>query len=305
MLGNFIGTDAGGVDQGAGTSLGVLASGSADHTIGGTTAASENVIKNVSSDAIRVSVPNIDRITIGRNRGLSNGTVANDLFIDLGPDGPGNAGGPNASIAAPPVTAGATPTAISGTALPGALINVYLTPATAGNVPADIIGFAGTATADGSGAWALACPSPSCAAALPGSGQITANQTDANGNSSELSAAVTYAPLQPGPGDGPGDPPGEAQPPADPPADTDPPETSFTKRVKRLLKSSSVRFRYGADESGATFECKLDRRPFKPCGSSRRLRNLRNGRHTFQVRAIDLAGNVYLSMARVRFKVDA
>ena len=41
VLGNFIGTDAGGVDQGAGMSLGVLASGSADHTIGGTTAASE------------------------------------------------------------------------------------------------------------------------------------------------------------------------------------------------------------------------------------------------------------------------
>ena len=50
-------------------------------------------------------------------------------------------------------------------------------------------------------------------------------------------------------------------------ADVDPPETTITKHPKKSSSSRQVKFRFSADEAGSTFECKLDKRPFKPCRS--------------------------------------
>lgn len=44
-------------------------------------------------------------------------------------------------------------------------------------------------------------------------------------------------------------------------------------------------------EPGAILECKLDAAAFTACVSPKSYTNLTNGSHTFQVRAIDTAGN--------------
>jgi streptogramin lyase len=86
------------------------------------------------------------------------------------------------------------------------------------------------------------------------------------------------------------------------PPDT-PPETTITKRPPNKSKKRQVKFRFTASEPGASFRCKLDRRPFRPCNSPHKLRHLKRGRHTFKVRAVDAAGNADPSPARDKFKI--
>jgi hypothetical protein len=73
-------------------------------------------------------------------------------------------------------------------------------------------------------------------------------------------------------------------------ADVDPPETAIAKHPKKTSSNRRVKFRFSADEPGSTFECKLDKRPFKPCRSPVK-RTVGTGRHRFKVRAVDAAGN--------------
>lgn len=63
-----------------------------------------------------------------------------------------------------------------------------------------------------------------------------------------------------------------------------------------------VAFAFGSSESGSTFKCQIDTRPFRPCRSPRRLR-LRVGRHVFRVYAIDPAGNRDRSPANFSFRI--
>lgn len=91
-------------------------------------------------------------------------------------------------------------------------------------------------------------------------------------------------------------------------ADATAPNTRITKKPKRKLilrgKKRNVRvaFRFRANEKGATFQCKLDRKRFRKCTSPHRMR-VRRGKHTFRVRAIDAAGNRDKSPAKARFNV--
>ena len=52
-----------------------------------------------------------------------------------------------------------------------------------------------------------------------------------------------------------------------------------------VVRSSTVTFRFSADQPGSTFECSLDGGAFEPCTSPRQLTGLSNGAHTFAVRA--------------------
>jgi len=85
--------------------------------------------------------------------------------------------------------------------------------------------------------------------------------------------------------------------------DTDPPETTITKGAPDKLHKPKAKFRFASDEPGSTFECKLDKQPFKPCSSPRKAKHLDDGRHRFKVRATDAAGNTDPTAAKDKFKV--
>ena len=82
-----------------------------------------------------------------------------------------------------------------------------------------------------------------------------------------------------------------------------PPETTITKGAPNKTDRTKVKFRFTSDDPGATFECKLDNKPFEACTSPRTVKHLDDGEHLFKVRAIDAAGNVDTSAAEDKFKV--
>jgi hypothetical protein len=85
--------------------------------------------------------------------------------------------------------------------------------------------------------------------------------------------------------------------------DTDPPETEITKGAPNKLDKHKVKFKFTSDEPGSTFECKLDKREFKPCKSPKKVKRLDDGKHRFKVIATDEAGNSDPSAAKDKFKV--
>ncbi len=290
VTGNLIGTDANGNDQGGGV-RGILVTNfgtnpSDGDTIGGDLASEENVISNLTGDAIEVSnqsdgVDN-DNITIKRNRGANNGSDANDLFIDLWDDfndvgdGPGNPPtGPNSSVQAPVISL-ANSTVAGGTASPGSTVRVF-SKATAS--PSEVQGFLGSAVANGGGAWQLSYGSP-----VAGGTRVAATQTTTGSNSSELSTSVVTA-------------------------DTDPPETTITSgpkkrtRLKGRARRKRVSFTFVSSEPGeGGFQCQIDSKPFVLC-SSPFVRKLKKGKHTFRVRAFDAASNPDPTLAIRKFRI--
>jgi Ca2+-binding RTX toxin-like protein len=95
-------------------------------------------------------------------------------------------------------------------------------------------------------------------------------------------------------------------PPPPAPKDRRPPQTWLLRRPANVLFATgprrAVAFAFAANERGATFRCKLDRKPFKPCRSPRIYR-LRPGRHAFRVLAIDRAGNRDRTPALARLRI--
>lgn len=87
----------------------------------------------------------------------------------------------------------------------------------------------------------------------------------------------------------------------DPSADR-PPQTRITKAPKRKGERRKVKFRFKSDEPGSSFECKLDRKRYKPCSSPFKKR-VSFGKHKFKVRAIDESGLVDPRPAKKRFRV--
>jgi hypothetical protein len=86
-------------------------------------------------------------------------------------------------------------------------------------------------------------------------------------------------------------------------SDKDPPRTKIVKGPKGKIHSHRVKFRFSSNEPGSSFRCKLDRRKFSPCTSPKRYRKLKEGKHVFQVFAIDKAGNADTTPAKRTFKV--
>jgi hypothetical protein len=167
VQGNFIGTDSAGTATYGNTGPGILADGThtQPNTIGGTTAAGENLISNNTGDAIRISQTN--GVEVQRNRGIANG----EQFIDLEtPSGPGNdvSGGSANGLQAPVITTFDSLTQASGTSNPGATVQLFAkSSASAGELGSEL----GTATADGSGTWTVTFSSQ------PEGTRVTALQT--------------------------------------------------------------------------------------------------------------------------------
>jgi hypothetical protein len=72
--------------------------------------------------------------------------------------------------------------------------------------------------------------------------------------------------------------------------DTTSPETIPGQGPSGRTKSRSATFAFGSGETGATFECRLDDALFAPCSSPQAVR-VKPGKHTFEARARDAAGN--------------
>jgi CSLREA domain-containing protein len=238
------------------------------NTIGGDTAAAENVISDSGENAIEI-VNAIDTDNhILRNTGSGNA----DLFIDLGGDGLGNQlGGPNHGIQAPAIGS-ATPTGVSGSgALPGAELRIF-EKATVQN--GEIKAFIGEAEADGTGSWTFSYGSP-----LPNGTEIGVTQTGTEGTS-ELAQATTAPPPPPGGGQGGGQRVVSGQG-----VELD---TRITKGPKKKSHDRSATFKF---KGGPKFECRLDRKPFKPCRSPKGYGGLKPGKHVFKVRSTEAGGS--------------
>ena len=103
------------------------------------------------------------------------------------------------------------------------------------------------------------------------SGQtVTATATDPAGNTSEFSAPRTVA-LSTG-------------------SDLSP-ETVRLSGPSGVTKSPTAHFRFESPDAGATFECILDGGEYYECSSPENINGLSEGRHHFEVRAVDEEGN--------------
>jgi subtilisin family serine protease len=106
-------------------------------------------------------------------------------------------------------------------------------------------------------------------------------------------------PLPPAPS-----PPTPPSPTPVPPASA--PETRIVQRPPALVRTRarSVRlvFRFGSDQSGVTFLCKVDRSPFRVC-PSRFVRRYALGRHVLRVKARGASGLLDPTPAVFRFRV--
>jgi hypothetical protein len=83
----------------------------------------------------------------------------------------------------------------------------------------------------------------------------------------------------------------------------DPPNTTITKGVPRKTDRHTATFRFKGNERGSSFRCKLDKGRWNACESPRKIKGLKRGKHKFQVRAIDAAGNKDPSPAKDKFRV--
>jgi DNA-binding beta-propeller fold protein YncE len=76
-------------------------------------------------------------------------------------------------------------------------------------------------------------------------------------------------------------------------SDRKPPNTRITAGPAKTTRSRTARFKFRSTERGSDFQCKPDwRKRWASCRSPKSYANLRRGRHSFRVRAIDRAGNV-------------
>jgi hypothetical protein len=83
--------------------------------------------------------------------------------------------------------------------------------------------------------------------------------------------------------------------------DTVTPDTRFTKKAPKRFFKEKVKFKFASSEAGAHFQCQLDGRPWRSCGSTFKY-GVKRGKHTILVRAIDRAGNTDKTPARYKFK---
>ena len=103
-------------------------------------------------------------------------------------------------------------------------------------------------------------------------------------------------------------PPGDPTPPVDPPApDTTAPDTAINSGPSGLTNNNDPAFTYSGTPAGDVdhFECKLNGASFANCSSAgTSFTNVADAAHTFQVRAVDAAGNADASPASRSLTID-
>jgi len=83
------------------------------------------------------------------------------------------------------------------------------------------------------------------------------------------------------------------------------PQTTVKRKPPKKTRDRTPTFRFASDEPGSSFQCKLDKKPFKPCRSPFTTKRLSLGPHTFKVRARDDSGKLDPTPASYGFKVVA
>ena len=81
------------------------------------------------------------------------------------------------------------------------------------------------------------------------------------------------------------------------------PDTVIQKKPRKKTAARIAKFTFAADQAGARFECKLDKKAFQACKSPFTIKRLRNGTHTLQVRAVSSQGAVDASPAKYSWRV--
>lgn len=115
----------------------------------------------------------------------------------------------------------------------------------------------------------VACATPYVTTALAeGSHTLTVRAKDAAGNVDATPAVYTWA------------------------VDLTAPDTTLVNKPTNPTTNPIAGFSFTASEVGSTFQCKLDSAAFAPCTTPLATASLAAGNHTFQVRAVDPAGNV-------------
>lgn len=239
--------------------------GNTGNLVGGDDADSENRIFDSAGAAIEVEEPDERSNEIARNHGSGNG----GLFIDLVAATPRE---PTYKVESPPVVLDATAFTVGGKGVPGSYVRVFRKAQAASG---ELASFLGEGLVGADGRWQIAL------AGVPGGSILAASQTGERWGTSELTTTQTPS----GPSAGP-------SAASKPPADVRAPATTILKGPKGKTGKTTASFQFTADEAGSRFECKLDQKPFKACGSPRKYKHLKAGKHVFKVRAVDPAGNV-------------
>ena len=255
------------------------------NVIGGDTPADENVISYSGSHAIVIAGVEGSQNEVARN----SGTLNDGQFIRLFTYSPQfEPVGPNGGIQ-PPEIARVSTTEASGAAEPGAKVRVFKKE---DGEPGEIESFLGEDVANASGEWKV-----TFGRTIPEETFIAATQTNAEGGTSELQLAMSpESPL----GES-----GNQVSTSDSRVDGIAPRTRITSSLRKKIHRRSVVLRFSSSEAGSSFQCKLDNRPFRPCVSPLRYRQLIDGRHRFEVKAVDAAGNFDATPAKFVFRVDA
>lgn len=85
--------------------------------------------------------------------------------------------------------------------------------------------------------------------------------------------------------------------------DTIAPETTITKKPAAKTKRKKATFEFSSSEAGSSFQCQLDGKGFKPCTSPLTTAKLKKGKHSFEVKATDAAGNTDATAASASWKI--
>jgi hypothetical protein len=88
---------------------------------------------------------------------------------------------------------------------------------------------------------------------------------------------------------------------AAPPASA--PKTSLRKKPAKRTRDHTPTFRFSADQAGSTFQCKVDKKPFRTCRSPYTTKPLKPGKHSFKVRAVSAQGLSDTSPAAFTFTI--
>jgi hypothetical protein len=83
------------------------------------------------------------------------------------------------------------------------------------------------------------------------------------------------------------------------------PQTLLKHKPGRRTRDRTPTLRFAADETGVSFQCKLDHGRFRACHSPFTTKRLSPGRHTFAVRARDDSGHLDSSPVSYTFRVLA